>query len=669
MNHQRNSLIALLLFASAFRAGAGVLDYSTLPNTPAYEAAAEALREVPPSEYRFDQARLSDVLKLLADEAGMSFFSLPEESEAGERIVTFTIHASPFLAMETLAKANGIALIHENGIWYLRPENDTHLIGRVYNINYNPREMVKSQSNSGGLGAIGGGGASGGASGGGGGGISLPDTTNSFEVEPSRLLEDIRELLDIPSTTNVIFAGATSAEQFGSGVGGASQILLPPTLQGTAGANASGASIESSAKVIWNSDTNALYVVATRQQHQWIEGYLAAADKPQDQVAIEVKFFETTRDPRTEFGVDWTGTLGDGYGINLTGAGSTGATATTGTTTGTTTSTTASIGSGLSGPINLDRLGDYRLPMTGILSYEDVNVRIRALASDSNTKSVSYPRVVTTNNREVMIRSVINQPVLAASSSTSLGAGATQTQSVSYLPIGTVLNILPKQLGSGKIQLHVAITISSIIGETVIDGNPYPIASSRVYNAPVEVDSGYTVAIGGLDEATATQTESGIPLLRKIPGIGEAFKTRNDRRQRKRLMILITPTVIDAKDGGLPEEPQTALKVTPHDPAPPRIQPDGTIIANIEQLQGAIVSLRRECDLIAKELDDFTIEEIHKDRIEALLDSTMGTRAKLAGWAESTPGRARELAEYDGQLGVLEAELRRLKNQARWMRY
>ncbi|MFT5468695.1 MAG: hypothetical protein ACI8UO_003807 [Verrucomicrobiales bacterium] len=652
-------MVVLALVVAFGSANAQSLNYSTLPNSPAYEAVAMPLRQQPDAEHRFNDAVLADVLRLLAESAGLSFYSLPEGSEEGEKIVTFSFVCSPFIALETLAKANGIALIYENGIWYLRPENDTHLIGRPYLIDYNPMEKVSSQGgSSGSLGSVGGGGGSGGGSGGG-GGVSLPDTTNSFEVEPSKLLEDIRELLDIPTTSNVFLAGQTSVDQF-SGAGGAGNFLLPSSIQGQP--SESKDDTGSAAKVIWSSDANTLYVVATRQQHQWIEGYLAAADKPQSQIGIEVKFFETTKDPSSELGLDWTGTLGDGYSIGLTGDGTSSATSPSGT-------TTSGASEGIAGPINLHRIGDYALPMTAILSYEDVNVRLRALASDSDTKSVSYPRVVTTNNREVMIRSVINQPVLAASSSTSLGAGATTTQSVSYLPIGTVLNILPKQLGNGDIQLHVAITISSIIGETVIDGNPYPIASSRVYNAPVEVGSGYTVAIGGLDEAIWSQTESGIPLLRDVPGLKWAFQSKNNRRQRKRLMIMITPTVLKSNGGGLPDEPQAVIRTTPNDPAPPQIFDDGTLTKTSEGLDGALASLRHECDVLEAIFSDYSAEKVHKERTVALTAAVQATRFKIQSWAESDTKRRSELGAYDAKLAELEGRLHMLQKKAKWMRF
>ena len=50
--------------------------------------------------------------------------------------------------LRPLAKANGVSLIHENGIWYLRPANDRELIGRIYEINYNAQELVRKNGQS-----------------------------------------------------------------------------------------------------------------------------------------------------------------------------------------------------------------------------------------------------------------------------------------------------------------------------------------------------------------------------------------------------------------------------------------------------------------------------------------------------------------------------------------
>ena len=76
-------------------------------------------------------------------------------------------------------------------------------------------------------------------------------------------------------------------------------------------------------------------------------------------------------------------------------------------------------------------------------------------------------------------------------------------------------------MADNTINLDVQLTVSSIIGERLIAGNPYPIASSRVYGSPLRVQSGYTVAIAGLDEALNSNGKSAVPFLGRLPVLGE----------------------------------------------------------------------------------------------------------------------------------------------------
>ncbi|MDF1812563.1 MAG: hypothetical protein P1V20_10120 [Verrucomicrobiales bacterium] len=503
----------LLVYSILIASVSGVSLKAQVPysSNVTYEMAASPLRSAPARQYNFSKAVMSDVMRLMAEDAGISFFGLPDGGDGSERMVTFTINAAPFTALETLAKANGVSLIHENGIWYLRPANDSELIGRIYEINYNAQELVRKNGQGSSTG-----GSSSGDSGSSSGGINLQGAPDFFEVEPSRLLEDIKGILDIQTTgAYANIAPTTSVDTIG-------QLSLrglqtQPGIVASAPASASDSG-DSQAKVIWNSDSNTLYVVASRQQHQWIEAYLSSADQEQTMIAVEIKFIETNKNPTCDSGIDWSGSLGDN-----------------------------SIGASLSdatGGIDLNNIGTYSLP-TAVLSYSDLNVRLRSIYSDSRTKSVSYPRMVTLDNREVSFRSVVNQPVLASSASASLGAGATQTSSVEYIPVGTVINLLPKTMNDGKILLNVSVTVSEIVGTEVINGNPFPIASSRVYTAPLTVKSGYTVAISGLDAAKTSHIESGVPILGKLPVVGNAFKFRQKSRERQHLMMLITPVIIN----------------------------------------------------------------------------------------------------------------------------
>jgi type II secretory pathway component GspD/PulD (secretin) len=386
-------------------------------------------------------------------------------------------------------------------------------------------------------------------------------------------------------------------------------------------------------KVIWQSDSNTLYIVATRLQHMWVEGYLLSADQPQQLIAIEVKFIETSRDPKREFGIDWTGTLETGNFRRVDK---------------TTTSTDAAgnerinveysnqpttggfradLAPLLSG-VNLNNVGaTLGWPALSVLSAQDLNVKLRAIMRDDETNTTSYPRMVTLNNREVAIRSVVNQPVLDSSSSSAGGGGgaAVATTQVAYLPIGTVLNIHPKKMAEEKVLLNMDITVSSIIGETVISGNPYPVASSRVYNAPVEVHSGYTVAVGGLDEAREREGEAGVPFLEKVPGLKWLFKYKSRSKNHKNLMLFITPNLIDARDGGLPAEPQSVVPQRPsrYLPTKPRVDYHTGALANgPADLPNASRYLSRETDKLENLVNENLITEETGQKLRELKVAT-----------------------------------------------
>jgi hypothetical protein len=618
--------------------------------SPEYEAEAARLRSSAPQQYDFSKAMLSDVLRFLATDAGISFFSLPDDSPDGGRLITFSIKASPFQVLETLCKANGLAIIPDNGIWYIRPADDRELIGKSYEIRHNALERVERVSAGGGMtsaaaASSGGGGVSRGGAGGGGasGGLDLQGASQTFAVRRSEVINDIRALLGLPPEE--MEAGGNIGGAIAGG--GAGALGAGEDENAARAMNSNELSAVRKPKVIWKSDSNTLYIVATRLQHMWVEGYLAAADKPQSLIAIEVKFIETSRDPKREFGIDWSGTFENGNfrQVNKTETGTDASGNPTLNVDYTSVPTTGGFRTDLApllSSVNLNNVGaSLGWPALSILSAQDLNVKLRAILRDEETNTTSYPRMVTMSNREVAIRSVVNQPVLDASSTASAGAvGATTTTQVAYLPIGTVLNILPKRMQSDKIMLNMAVTVSSIIGTEVISGNPYPIASSRVYSAPVEIDSGYTVAVGGLDEAREREGEVGVPFLSKIPGLKWLFKYKSRSKNHKNLMLFITPTIIDARNGGLPPEPQSVVPQRPNLPGRPKVDAySGALIGGSAALPNTVASLSREAEKLGNTIEESRITDDVGQKLKELKIAVTQVHAQCETLKLSEPAK------------------------------
>jgi hypothetical protein len=568
---------------------------AALEKTPAYQEQAMRLRAAAPQKFEFNRAVLRDALRFLAEAAGLNYINLPEDEGAAQSLVTFNMTASPFAALELIAENHGVALVYERSddVWYMRPLNDHQLIARSYQIRFSTGEIVTPAGGSsaglggGALGAPAGGGGGGGSgsdqgglgSGGmGGGGLSLNNYANAFVTTSDGLVQKVEQLLGI-GTSGV---EANVAPQTTPGYGGNLQLQVPPR---SAGGPAPGADGGPQPQVVWTSDTNSLFVVASRQQHQIVDAFLESIDRPQPLVAIEVKFFETGQDPRKRFGIDWTGVLNE-YQLDATG---------------------------LEAPeLDLNDIAGTALwPQSVILSANDASVTLSAIMSDSETRTTSYPRVVTQHNREVSIQSVVNEPVLSTESSTSVAAGGVQTANVTYLPIGTTVRVLPKIMPDGNVHMSLGVTVSSIIGEVIINGNPYPKASSRVYTAPLQLKSGYTAAIAGLDEADDNTSEVGVPFFGRLPGVGALFRDRSKSRTRKNLMIWITPYVLRTDSEGLGETPVAELPITQSDPlrSAPKIFGNGELYGGIDALDDAVLWADREQRRISTAVEERRIDD------------------------------------------------------------
>ncbi|MEO6846781.1 MAG: hypothetical protein ABI254_05955, partial [Chthoniobacterales bacterium] len=324
-------------------------------------ALTERLRTMPEKLYEFNRAALRDVLRLLADDAGIAFVSLPDNGVDDNTLVTFTMKASPFRVLEVITKSNGVSLFYNDGVWYLRPYNDKELIGRTYKLEYNTQQTVENSGNSvsapsASTGAVGGTGVGGSSSTVPDASLSLQGTTTIFKPNPNPMIKDIKALLGLPVDGLAANIAPDASVNSMSPLGDYSKVMaraanaaLPaggPAPSNTGSANG--------AQVIWNSDSNTLYVVATRQQHQWVEGYLSSVDRPQNLIAIEVKFFESTKDPRKQIGLDWSGTLQEGYQVSLTNINAT------------------INGQALVSPLT----GGAFVPGTAVLSAADVKVRL-----------------------------------------------------------------------------------------------------------------------------------------------------------------------------------------------------------------------------------------------------------------------------------------------------
>ena len=102
-----------------------------------------------------------------------------------------------------------------------------------------------------------------------------------------------------------------------------------------------------------------------------------------------------------------------------------------------------------------------------------------------------------------------------------------------------------------------------------------PTIQQRRVESTVAVQSGETVALGGLIRDRRVDNVSGVPLLSDIPLLGNLFKTTSEDVFRTELLILITPRVVSNLDQARAVTDELRARMTGLDALERRLTPLG----------------------------------------------------------------------------------------------
>lgn len=263
------------------------------------------------------------------------------------------------------------------------------------------------------------------------------------------------------------------------------------------------------------------------------------------QILIEAKIVEASEDFVRNLGVQWgfgnNQRVGTSYGLGLSG-GSNPLTQTNAqsmtypsqipwTQSGTTDPLTMA-------PVNFPSsvLGPaFGLVFGGAQGF--IETQLQALESTTQGKIISSPKVVTMDNVKAVIKQGEEVPYVTPASGTS-------PATVTFKEAVLRLEVKPKITDEGRISMEIKATNDTpdyARGEK-LEGNP-PIRKNEV-ESKIVVQDGDTVVIGGVSRNQEDKTVSGVPWFYKIPVLGWLFKTENITKQKRQLMIFITPKIM-----------------------------------------------------------------------------------------------------------------------------
>jgi general secretion pathway protein D len=326
----------------------------------------------------------------------------------------------------------------------------------------------------------------------------------------------------LADTLNSVINGQTTSGQTTAASGKTGGLSTGQTSQQPVAIQTSSVSVsstdEDAVRVGVDKETNTLLISASASRWVQIQKILNQIDIPPSQVLIEASIVEVTLTNQDNLGVDWSYISNNGQ---LT-AGAIG-------------SATGAVASKFPG-ISVAYIG------------KNLQAAVNALASKSAVEVISAPKVVVVDNQTAKLNVGDQVPVVTQSGESTAAPGSPVLNSITYLSTGIILSVTPRISGDDRIFLDVDQEVSSA-AETTTSGIDSPTIQQRTLTTTLILDDGAVAALGGLISSDKSKSQTGIPYLQNLPGVGRLFRTTANNSTRTELIVLITAKIIRDKAG------------------------------------------------------------------------------------------------------------------------
>ncbi len=264
-------------------------------------------------------------------------------------------------------------------------------------------------------------------------------------------------------------------------------------------------------RIIADERNNALVVLATAAEYRMIQATLKRLDLVPLQVLIEVTIAEVMLNDTLRYGLQWFFQKGN---------------------------------NGLSFSTLADGAVASAFPgFSYVFSPSDARFVLNALTEITDVRVISSPQLMVLDNQSARLQIGDQVPIATQSAVSVTDTGAPVVNSIEFRDTGVILAVTPRVNAGGLVTLEVLQEVSDVVATTTSELNS-PTIQQRSIESTVAVQSGDTIALGGLIQDRDQESKSGLPLLSEIPILGNLFKTTNNAQRRTELLVLITPRVV-----------------------------------------------------------------------------------------------------------------------------
>jgi len=275
--------------------------------------------------------------------------------------------------------------------------------------------------------------------------------------------------------------------------------------------------------------TNTLLINDTKKKIYEIRNLVRRLDKPRKQVLIQSKIVIATDDFARSLGVRFgishysnshgvnTGVSGNAGGANSSAQGQTPVV-----------SDRFMVNLPARNPTSSIGLVIAKLPYGTMLDLE-----LSASQLEGKTKIVASPHVMTADGATAYIQQGVEIPYRTETS---------EKIDVKFKEALMELRVMPRITPHNHIILELIVKKDAVGSILCLDCEPS--IDTREVKTKVRIKNGETLVIGGISEDTITRQRDSVPGISRIPILGKLFRRKSSNRNKRELLIFITPSIV-----------------------------------------------------------------------------------------------------------------------------
>jgi type IV pilus assembly protein PilQ len=285
--------------------------------------------------------------------------------------------------------------------------------------------------------------------------------------------------------------------------------------------------------ILVDTHTNSLIIQAIRNDLKNIIAVIDQLDKPTPQVLIEAFIVEANKDVARELGIQWGGLVrtGKGTGVGFgTGADNN------------------ALGGDIGTAVNPTSGNVVNLPAQPLSGFEPFSLgliyqnigdvllttQLSALQDKGKLNILSSPSITTLDNQTANIESGEEIPFQTVEDG---------EVNVEFKKAVLKLTVTPHVIDERTLKMYINVHKDEADFSRTVLGNPTIITKNAETNV-IQLD-GQTIVIGGLNKETSAHSDTGVPYLQDVPGLGYLFKRKSTDDRLEDLLIFITPHILE----------------------------------------------------------------------------------------------------------------------------